>query len=83
MAEAQRAKGRCPDCGRVISGRADGIEYDHADRRWVVLRPHNRAREPVCLPPATPRPRCLRPAAVRATCVGLRIAATPTPAGTA
>lgn len=39
---AARAKGRCPDCGRVISGRATGIEYDHADRRFVALRPHNR-----------------------------------------
>jgi hypothetical protein len=47
------AKGRCPDCGRVISGRATGIEYDHADRRFVILRPHNReeaSRHPaVCL----------------------------------
>lgn len=55
MAEAQRAKGRCPDCGRVISGRATGIEYAHADREWVILRPHNRERPAyrpvVCLPP--------------------------------
>jgi len=47
------AKGVCPDCGRVISGRAAGIEYDHADRRFVILRPHNReesSRHPVvCL----------------------------------
>jgi hypothetical protein len=47
------AKGICPDCGRKISGRATGIEYDHADRRWVILRPHNReefSRHPVeCL----------------------------------
>ena len=47
------AKGVCPDCGRVISGRAEGIEKAHADRRWVILRPHNReeaARRPaVCL----------------------------------
>jgi hypothetical protein len=42
MAAQERAKGRCPDCGRVISGRATGIEYDHADRRFVALRPHNR-----------------------------------------
>ena len=42
MAEAQRAKGRCPECGRIISGRAVGIEYDHGDRRFVALRPHNR-----------------------------------------
>jgi hypothetical protein len=53
MAAQQYAKGVCPDCGRVISGRAVGIEYDHADRRFVALRPHNRergARHPVeCL----------------------------------
>jgi hypothetical protein len=41
---AAYAKGRCPDCGRVI-----------ADRRFVVLRPHNRhprghRRPVVCLP---------------------------------
>jgi hypothetical protein len=53
MAAQELAKGRCPDCGRVISGRATGIEYDHADRRFVALRPHirdRRARQPVvCL----------------------------------
>jgi hypothetical protein len=53
MAAQEYAKGICPDCKRVISGRATGIEYDHADRRWVELRPHNRqerARHPVvCL----------------------------------
>ena len=54
MAAQEYAKGRCPECGRVISGRADGIEAEAADRRFVVLRPHNReqrARRPVvCLP---------------------------------
>jgi predicted Fe-S protein YdhL (DUF1289 family) len=49
------AKGICPGCGRIVPGRADGIEADPAARRWVVLRPHNRqrhARRPVvCLPP--------------------------------
>ena len=53
MAAQEYAKGVCPDCGRVISGRATGIEYDHADRRWVILRPHNReeraARPVACL----------------------------------
>jgi hypothetical protein len=53
MAMAEYAKGICPDCKRVISGRATGIEADHADRRWVELRPHNReerSRHPVaCL----------------------------------
>ena len=53
MAAQERAKGVCPDCGRVISGRADGIEAGHAARRWVILRPHNReerSRRPVeCL----------------------------------
>ena len=55
MAAQEYAKGRCPDCGRIISGRADGIEAASADRRFTVLRPHNRqrdARHPVaCLPP--------------------------------
>jgi hypothetical protein len=53
MAAQEYAKGVCPDCGRVISGRADGIEAASADRRFTVLRPHNRlqfARRPVpCL----------------------------------
>jgi hypothetical protein len=53
MAAQEYAKGVCPDCGRTISGRATGIEAGHADRRWVILRPHNReeaARHPVeCL----------------------------------
>jgi len=55
MAAQEYAKGRCPECGRVISGRAAGIEAAHADRRWVELRPHNRerwSRRPVvCLSP--------------------------------
>jgi hypothetical protein len=54
MAPQEYAKGVCPDCGRTISGRADGIEAAPADRRFTVLRPHNRqqhARHPVvCLP---------------------------------
>jgi hypothetical protein len=53
MAALERAKGICPDCGRTISGRATGIESAHADRRFVILRPHNReevSRHPVeCL----------------------------------
>jgi hypothetical protein len=53
MGATERAKGRCPECGRVVSGRAIGIEADHADRRFVDLRPHirdRRARQPVvCL----------------------------------
>jgi hypothetical protein len=53
MAALERAKGRCTECGRIISGRATGIEADHGDRRFVDLRPHNRqerARHPVvCL----------------------------------
>jgi hypothetical protein len=40
---AARAKGRCPECGRVISGRAVGIQAAAADRRFVALSPHNRA----------------------------------------
>lgn len=44
MAAQELAKGRCPECGRVISGRATGIEAEHADRRFVALRPHNRQR---------------------------------------
>jgi hypothetical protein len=53
MAAQEYAKGVCPDCGRTISGRAAGIEANHADRRFVILRPHNReetSRHPVeCL----------------------------------
>jgi predicted Fe-S protein YdhL (DUF1289 family) len=45
MAAQERAKGVCPDCGRTVSGRAAGIEYDHGDRRFVVLRPHARSRQ--------------------------------------
>jgi hypothetical protein len=41
-ATAARAKGRCPECGRIISGRAVGIQRDHADRKFVALSPHNR-----------------------------------------
>lgn len=47
------AYGRCPDCGRTIIGRADGIERRPADRRFVLLRPHHRqpnGKGPVCLP---------------------------------
>lgn len=44
MAVGERAKGVCPDCGRVISGRAVGIETAHADRRFVALAPHTRSR---------------------------------------
>lgn len=54
MAAQERAKGTCPQCGRVISGRATGIERAAADRRFVALAPHSRrqhARRPVvCLP---------------------------------
>jgi hypothetical protein len=57
MAEADqgtgRAKGRCPDCGRVISGRAVGIQRAAADRKFVALSPHVRAatrrRNEACL----------------------------------
>jgi hypothetical protein len=49
----ERAKGVCPDCGRTISGRAEGPERLAADRRFVALSPHKRAefsRHPVvCL----------------------------------
>jgi hypothetical protein len=38
----ERAKGECPECGRVVSGRAIGPEEDAADRRFVALGPHNR-----------------------------------------
>lgn len=55
MAAQEYAKGACPECGRVISGRAAGIEAARAGRRFVDLRPHNRernARHPVaCLSP--------------------------------
>jgi len=44
MAETGRARGVCPDCGRTISGRATGIQAAHADRRFVALAPHTRAR---------------------------------------
>jgi hypothetical protein len=45
MAETGRARGVCPECGRTISGRAVGIEKAHADRRFVALQPHTRARQ--------------------------------------
>jgi hypothetical protein len=41
----QRAKGVCPECGRVVSGRATGPESEAADRRFVALGPHNRERD--------------------------------------
>jgi hypothetical protein len=51
----QRARGRCPDCGRILAGRADGIERRAADKRFVLLPPHVRdphaAPRAVCLPP--------------------------------
>ena len=54
MADRERAKGVCPECGRVISGRAVGIESAHADRRFVALAPHarteSRRRNEACLP---------------------------------
>ena len=63
MAAQEYAKGICPSCGRLVSGRADGIEAAAGDRRFVVLRPHNRqrwSRRPVvCLPPG-PRLRVRR-----------------------
>ena len=43
------ARGRCPDCGRVLAGRAEGIERLAADRRWVILPAH--VREPGIKPP--------------------------------
>jgi hypothetical protein len=39
---AARAKGRCPECGRIISGRATGIQRAAADRKFVALSPHAR-----------------------------------------
>lgn len=45
MAPAQtpaRARGRCPYCGRIVTGRAVGIETRPADRRFVVLGAHVR-----------------------------------------
>ncbi len=44
MADQERARGVCPECGRTISGRAVGIETAHADRRFVALAPHARTR---------------------------------------
>jgi len=37
-----RAKGRCPECERVISGRAVGVQRAAADREFVALSPHMR-----------------------------------------
>ena len=42
MAAQERAKGVCPECGRVVSGRATGIQRAAADRKFVALAPHNR-----------------------------------------
>ena len=47
MADAKhgpRAKGVCPDCGRVIPGRAVGIERLATDRKFVALSPHSRRK---------------------------------------
>jgi hypothetical protein len=41
-ATAERARGRCPECSRVISGRAVGIQRAAADRKFVALSPHMR-----------------------------------------
>ncbi len=38
MAAQERAKGRCPECGRTVSGRAAGPGF-------VALRPHTRTRQ--------------------------------------
>jgi hypothetical protein len=43
-ATAARAKGVCPECGRVISGRATGPQAAAADRKFVALSPHMRAK---------------------------------------
>lgn len=37
-----RARGQCPSCGRIITGRAEGIETAAAARRYVILAPHVR-----------------------------------------
>ena len=37
MAALEYAKGRCPECGRVISGRATGIEYDAVRLRTLPV----------------------------------------------
>ena len=34
--------GLCPDCGRIVAGRADGIQRRTTAKRWVLLGPHNR-----------------------------------------
>jgi hypothetical protein len=45
MAAQERAKGRCPECGRTVSGRAEGPEPRAAGRRFVSLAPHTRTRQ--------------------------------------
>ena len=45
MAAQERAKGVCPECGRTVSGRAEGPERLAADRRFVALAPHTRGRQ--------------------------------------
>jgi hypothetical protein len=45
MAAQERAKGICPECGRTVSGRAEGPEPRAADRRFVSLAPHTRSRQ--------------------------------------
>ena len=45
MAAQERAKGVCPECGRVISGHATGIQRRAADRKFVALAPHARGRQ--------------------------------------
>ncbi len=57
---ASRPKGVCPKCGRVISGRAAGVQVLAADRTFVALSPHNRGPKnaATCLPR---RGRCVVP----------------------
>jgi hypothetical protein len=47
-ARGPRAHGQCPRCGRVITGRAIGIERLAAERRFVALSPH--VRDPAEVP---------------------------------
>ena len=42
MGATERAKGRRPEYGRIVSGRAIGPEDAAADRQFVALGPHNR-----------------------------------------
>jgi hypothetical protein len=37
-----RARGTCPRCGRLVTGRAVPVEAAPADRRYVVLTAHVR-----------------------------------------